>query len=105
MNSIAQRSCVKPQQRSLLPLDRRWRLAGHVIDGAVDAAHLVDDAIRHALLACSPGGIAEMAIKAKALRAGVAFVTAAHVTRFALVVLLTEPAYRLLARRRAEAKE
>lgn len=57
------------------------------------------------LLACAPGGIAEMAITAKVLRVGVAFVTAAHVTRFALVVLLTEPAYRLLARRRAEAKE
>ena len=53
------------------------------------------------LLACSPGGIAEMAITAKVLRVGVAFVTAAHVTRFALVVLLTEPAFRLLARRRA----
>ena len=52
------------------------------------------------LLACAPGGIAEMSITAKVLRAGVAFVTAAHVTRFAIVVLLTEPAYRFLERRR-----
>lgn len=52
-------------------------------------------------LACAPGGIAEMSITAKVLRVGVAFVTAGHVIRFAIVVLLTEPAYRLLARRRA----
>lgn len=50
------------------------------------------------LLACSPGGIAEMAITAKVLRVGVAFVTAAHVMRFAIVVLATEPTYRLLRR-------
>ena len=53
------------------------------------------------LLACAPGGIAEMAITAKVLRVGVAFVTAAHVIRFAIVMLFTEPAYRLLARRRS----
>jgi len=52
------------------------------------------------LLACAPGGIAEMSITAKVLRVGVAFVTAAHVTRFAIVVLLTEPAYCFLERRR-----
>lgn len=53
------------------------------------------------LLACAPGGIAEMAITAKVLRVGVAFVTAAHVARFLIVMLFTEPVYRLLARRRA----
>jgi hypothetical protein len=53
------------------------------------------------LLACAPGGIAEMSITAKVLRVGVAFVTAAHVIRFAIVVLATEPAYRYLAKRRA----
>ena len=52
------------------------------------------------LLACAPGGIAEMAITAKVLRVGVAFVTAAHVIRFAIVMLFTEPAYKLLAKRR-----
>ncbi len=52
------------------------------------------------LLACAPGGIAEMAITAKVLRVGVAFVTAAHVIRFAIVVLATETAFRFLARRR-----
>lgn len=53
------------------------------------------------LLACAPGGIAEMAITAKVLRVGVAFVTAAHVIRFAIVMLFTEPAYRLVMKRRA----
>ena len=53
------------------------------------------------LLACAPGGIAEMAITAKVLRVGVAFVTAAHVLRFVIVMLFTEPAFRLMARRRA----
>ncbi len=52
------------------------------------------------LLACAPGGIAEMSITAKVLRVGVAFVTAAHVIRFVFVMLFTEPAYRLLARDR-----
>jgi len=50
------------------------------------------------MLACSPGGIAEMAITAKVLRVGVAFVTAAHVMRFAIVVLATEPTFRLFRR-------
>ncbi len=50
------------------------------------------------MLACSPGGIAEMAITAKVLRVGVAFVTAAHVMRFAIVVLATEPTFLLLKR-------
>lgn len=54
------------------------------------------------LLACAPGGIAEMAITAKVLRVGVAFVTAAHVTRFVIVMLFTEPAYKLLAGRRTK---
>ena len=50
------------------------------------------------LLSASPGGIAEMSITAKVLRAGVAFVTAAHVTRFVIVVLCTDPLYRLIER-------
>jgi membrane AbrB-like protein len=54
------------------------------------------------LLACAPGGIAEMSITAKVLRVGVAFVTAAHVTRFVIVMLFTEPAFRFLSRRRAK---
>jgi membrane AbrB-like protein len=55
-----------------------------------------------ALLASAPGGIAEMAITARVLRIGVAFVTAAHVVRYLIVVLFTVPMYRLLeaARRR-----
>ena len=54
------------------------------------------------LLACAPGGIAEMAITAKVLRVGVAVVTAAHVLRFVIVMLFTEPVYRLLKRRPGE---
>ena len=56
-----------------------------------------------ALLAAAPGGIAEMAITAKVLRIGVAFVTAAHVVRYVIVVLLTVPVFHLLegARRKA----
>jgi membrane AbrB-like protein len=50
------------------------------------------------LLAAAPGGIAEMSITAKVLRIGVAFVTAAHVVRYLIVVLLTVPVYRLIAR-------
>jgi membrane AbrB-like protein len=57
------------------------------------------------LLACAPGGIAEMAITAKVLRVGVAFVTAAHVLRFVIVMLFTEPAYRLFNRRRNQPAE
>jgi len=53
------------------------------------------------LLACAPGGIAEMAITAKVLRVGVAFVTAAHVLRFVIVMLFTEPAFLYFKRRRA----
>lgn len=49
------------------------------------------------LLAAAPGGIAEMSITAKVLRIGVAFVTAAHVVRYLLVVMLTVPVYRLIA--------
>jgi uncharacterized protein len=53
-----------------------------------------------ALLAAAPGGIAEMSITAKVLRIGVAFVTAAHVIRYAIVVLFSVLAFRLLASRR-----
>jgi hypothetical protein len=53
-----------------------------------------------ALLAAAPGGIAEMSITAKVLRIGVAFVTAAHIIRYAIVVLFSVIAFRLLARRR-----
>ena len=49
-----------------------------------------------ALLAAAPGGIAEMTITAKVLRIGVAFVTAAHVVRYLIVVLFTMPMFRIL---------
>jgi hypothetical protein len=49
-----------------------------------------------ALLSAAPGGIAEMAITAKVLRIGVAFVTAAHVVRYLIVVLFTVPMFHVL---------
>ena len=55
------------------------------------------------LLAAAPGGIAEMSITAKVLRIGVAFVTAAHVVRYLIVVLFTIPMYRLLEAARVRA--
>lgn len=51
-----------------------------------------------ALLAAAPGGIAEMAITSRVLRIGVAYVTAAHVVRYIIVVLLTVPVFRLISR-------
>ena len=56
-----------------------------------------------ALLAAAPGGIAEMSITAKVLRIGVAFVTAAHVVRYLIVVIFTIPMYRLLEKARLRA--
>ncbi len=55
-----------------------------------------------ALLAAAPGGVAEMSITAKVLRIGVAFVTAAHVVRYMIVVVFTVPMFHLIegARRR-----
>jgi membrane AbrB-like protein len=55
------------------------------------------------LLSAAPGGIAEMSITAKVLRLGVAFVTAAHVVRYVIVVLFTSLAFRLLERARPQA--
>jgi membrane AbrB-like protein len=56
-----------------------------------------------ALLAAAPGGVAEMSITAKVLRIGVAFVTAAHVTRYIIVVIFAGPVFRLLERGRLAA--
>jgi membrane AbrB-like protein len=63
-------------------------------------ARLSGASLGTALLAAAPGGIAEMSITAKVLRIGVAFVTAAHVIRYAIVVLFSVVAFRLLAARR-----
>jgi membrane AbrB-like protein len=52
------------------------------------------------ILAAAPGGIAEMSITAKVLRISVAFVTAAHVVRYAIVVFFTVPVFRYLVMRR-----
>jgi membrane AbrB-like protein len=57
------------------------------------------------LLAAAPGGIAEMSITAKVLRISVAFVTAAHVIRYIIVVLLTRPVYRLFIHEGEEKKK
>jgi membrane AbrB-like protein len=51
-----------------------------------------------ALLATSPGGIAEMSLTARVLHLGVPIVTAFHVSRMVVVVLLIGPLYRLYVR-------
>jgi membrane AbrB-like protein len=48
-----------------------------------------------ALLATSPGGIAEMSLTARVLHLGVPIVTAFHVARMVVVVLVIGPLYRL----------
>lgn len=52
-----------------------------------------------AVLATSPGGIAEMALTARVLNLGVPVVTAFHVARMVVVVLAVGPVYRMFARR------
>lgn len=47
-----------------------------------------------AILATSPGGIAEMSLTAKTLKLGVPIVTAFHVTRMAALVLMIGPLFR-----------
>lgn len=54
-----------------------------------------------AVLATSPGGIAEMAITAQVLQLGVPTVTAFHVVRYVAVLLLAGPLFRARARRAA----
>ena len=51
-----------------------------------------------AMLATSPGGIAEMALTARALHVEVPVVTAFHVCRMVVLVLAVGPAYRRLLR-------
>jgi membrane AbrB-like protein len=56
-----------------------------------------------AILAASPGGIAEMSLTAKNLQLGVPIVTAFHVSRLALLVLSIGPLFRLGQRLRQRA--
>jgi membrane AbrB-like protein len=51
-----------------------------------------------AILATSPGGIAEMSLTARVLHLGVPIVTAFHVSRMVTVVLLIGPLYRVSVR-------
>ncbi|RJF97284.1 AbrB family transcriptional regulator [Noviherbaspirillum saxi] len=51
-----------------------------------------------AILATSPGGIAEMSLTAKTLQLGVPIVTAFHVTRLAALVITIGPLFRLARR-------
>jgi membrane AbrB-like protein len=53
-----------------------------------------------AILASSPGGIAEMSLTARVLHLGVPIVTAFHVTRMVTVVLAIGPLFRLFDRLR-----
>jgi membrane AbrB-like protein len=51
-----------------------------------------------AILATSPGGIAEMSLTARVLHMGVPIVTAFHVARMVAVVLLIGPLFRMTAK-------
>jgi hypothetical protein len=57
-----------------------------------------------AILATSPGGIAEMSLTAKTLQLGVPIVTAFHVMRLAAIVMTIGPLYRLALRARIGAQ-
>jgi membrane AbrB-like protein len=58
-----------------------------------------------AILATSPGGIAEMSLTAKTLELGVPIVTAFHVTRLAVLVLTIGPLFRSIRYFRMRARE
>jgi membrane AbrB-like protein len=62
-------------------------------------------AVPSMVLATAPGGIAEMCITAKVLQLGVPLVTAAHVTRVVVLVTMTGPMFRFVARRQAMRKQ
>jgi membrane AbrB-like protein len=67
---------------------------------ALALAHWAGIPAGTAVLASSPGGIAEMALTARVLHLGVPVVTAFHVSRMVVVVLAIGPAYRLFTRKR-----
>ena len=65
---------------------------------ALALSHLAGIHAGTALLATSPGGIAEMSLTARVLHLGVPIVTAFHVSRMVVVVLMIGPLYRLYTR-------
>lgn len=65
---------------------------------ALALVHLAGINAGTALLATSPGGIAEMSLTARVLHLGVPIVTAFHVSRMVVVVLVIGPLYRLIVR-------
>jgi membrane AbrB-like protein len=68
---------------------------------ALGVAELSGMHVATAILAMSPGGIAEMSLTAKTLQLGVPIVTAFHVMRLSALVLTIGPLYRLVQRVRA----
>jgi membrane AbrB-like protein len=86
----------------------RWLMAvaagtlAMIVLSAAFGAALARVALLHpatAVLATTPGGIAEMAITAKVLQLGVPIVTAFHVVRYVVVLVATGPFYRLIEQR------
>ena len=59
----------------------------------VALAHAAGQNVATIVLGMAPGGIAEMAITAKVLQLGVPLVTAFHVTRVVVILLLTGPLF------------
>ena len=73
-------------------------LLGWTVAFAVLVGRLVDLEPVTVLLAYSPGGLAEMSLIALALHAEVAFVTAHHIIRVLLVMLLAAPIFNALGK-------
>lgn len=73
-------------------------LAAIVVAAAIatGAAQFAGLSVPSLILAMAPGGIAEMCITAKVLQLGVPLVTAAHVTRVAVLIIGTAPGYRVM---------
>jgi membrane AbrB-like protein len=66
----------------------------------VALAYVSDMHVATAILATAPGGIAEMSLTAKTLQLGVPIVTAFHVARMAVLVIMIGPMFRLIRRLR-----
>jgi len=87
--------------RAALPVGRRRQRAAAVALATGFGVLLAYASGMHAataILATSPGGIAEMSLTAKTLQLGVPIVTAFHVIRMVALVLLIGPLFRLLRR-------
>jgi uncharacterized protein len=99
LGATFQRSFLREAPRfvaALLPAGALMLLLCGIIGAALSWASGVY--LGATLLSAAPGGIAEMSITAKVLKIGVPFVTAAHVIRYLVVILLAQPLFHLYNR-------